>query len=185
MAKDINKFGEYLLSWEGGFVNDPTDAGGATNKGVTLNTLKAIHLDENHDGVVNINDLKALTNKDVIEKVLKPKFWDKMHADQINDEWVAYYIVDWFYNAGTWAAKRLQRVLGLTEDGIIGTGTISAINAQNPKVLLEKLINSRIDYYNAIVKSKPNQAKFIGGWTRRAKAIRYGSMVTNAGKVIS
>ncbi len=34
---DIKKF---ILSWEGGFANDPDDLGGATNSGVTLSTYR-------------------------------------------------------------------------------------------------------------------------------------------------
>ena len=37
---DINKLKPFILKWEGGFVNDKKDLGGATNKGVTLKTYK-------------------------------------------------------------------------------------------------------------------------------------------------
>ena len=39
MAKSI-KLIPFILQWEGGFVNDPADLGGATNKGVTIGTFK-------------------------------------------------------------------------------------------------------------------------------------------------
>lgn len=34
----VEKLAPFILKWEGGFVNDPDDLGGATNKGVTLST---------------------------------------------------------------------------------------------------------------------------------------------------
>ena len=37
----------FILSWEGGYVNDPCDAGGATNKGVTIATWKRQGYDKN------------------------------------------------------------------------------------------------------------------------------------------
>ena len=37
----IDKLIPFILKWEGGFVNDPTDRGGATNKGVTIATYEA------------------------------------------------------------------------------------------------------------------------------------------------
>ena len=33
---DYQKLVPIIKKWEGGFVNDPSDSGGATNKGVTL-----------------------------------------------------------------------------------------------------------------------------------------------------
>ena len=35
---NVEKLVPFILKWEGGFVNDPDDLGGATNKGVTLAT---------------------------------------------------------------------------------------------------------------------------------------------------
>lgn len=37
---DVNKLVPFILKWESGFVNDPDDLGGATNKGVTFATYK-------------------------------------------------------------------------------------------------------------------------------------------------
>ena len=31
---DVRKLAPFILKWEGGFVNDPDDLGGATNMGV-------------------------------------------------------------------------------------------------------------------------------------------------------
>src|SRR3712207_7646428 len=36
----------FILKWEGGFVNDPADSGGATNKGVTIATWKRCGYDK-------------------------------------------------------------------------------------------------------------------------------------------
>lgn len=37
---DVTKLKPFILKWEGGFVSDPADLGGATNKGVTIGTYK-------------------------------------------------------------------------------------------------------------------------------------------------
>jgi len=54
------EFGIYaplLRKLEGGFVNDPQDAGGATNAGVTLNTFRAYYGQDR-----TIEDLKNISN---------------------------------------------------------------------------------------------------------------------------
>ena len=54
----MDKFIKFILSWEGGFVNDPRDSGGATNKGVTLSTFQTVFgKDKTVKDLKNINDV--------------------------------------------------------------------------------------------------------------------------------
>lgn len=64
----------FILKWEGGFVNDPADAGGATNKGVTIDTWRNVGYDKDGDGDIDVQDLKLLSETDVMERVLKPHY---------------------------------------------------------------------------------------------------------------
>ena len=38
---NVNEFAPFILKWEGGFVDDPVDLGGATNMGVTIGTWRS------------------------------------------------------------------------------------------------------------------------------------------------
>ena len=55
---NVNVLLPFILKWEGGFVNDPADAGGATNKGVTIekvNGIKTLFTISPADGSYKIN----------------------------------------------------------------------------------------------------------------------------------
>ena len=39
---NVNQLAPFILKWEGDFVNDPADLGGATNMGVTISTCKQV-----------------------------------------------------------------------------------------------------------------------------------------------
>ena len=43
---NVYKLAPWILKWEGGFVNDPADLGGATNMGVTIGTWKSCGYDK-------------------------------------------------------------------------------------------------------------------------------------------
>lgn len=62
----------FILSHEGGFVNDPLDRGGATNKGVTIATWRQVGYDKDGDGDIDVDDLKKITDNDAIERVMRP-----------------------------------------------------------------------------------------------------------------
>lgn len=159
----------FILKWEGGFVNNKNDAGGATNKGVTLSTFR-----QYYGSSKTVDDLKRITD-DQWNHIFKTGYWDKCKADQIVNQSVANIIVDWAYMSGaSTASKKVQKLLGLKDDGIIGPKTISAINSQrDQKKLFFDIQRLRIDYYYKIVANRPANKVFLKGWMNRLNALTY------------
>lgn len=160
----------YILKVEGGFVNDPDDVGGATNKGITLKTYTE-YCTENGLKKPTIADLKKIDNS-VVAEIYKKRYWDKWKAADIMSQKVANILVDWYINSGTIGIKKAQIAIGTLADGIVGKMTIAAVNAANPDDLFAKLYNARVEHYNGIVRRNPSQRKFLKGWLNRLNTIK-------------
>lgn len=181
----------YILKFEGGFVNDPADAGGATNKGVTIATWRQVGYDKDGDGDIDVADLKLLTDADVRNRVLKPAFWDRWKADRIKSQGVANILVDWVWGSGKHGIVIPQRLLGVVSDGIVGEKTLAAVNAADPRQLFDTIFEARKKFLhditnqsiakyerkigrkatNAELKKHTNK-RFINGWLNRLEAIK-------------
>ena len=99
-------------------------------------------------------------------------YWSKWKADLIQDQHVANMLVDWVWTSGQGIGiKRVQKLLGLTADGIVGPKTIQAVNKQEPKQLLDKVYQARKTHFESIVKAKPTQKKWLNGWMNRINYI--------------
>ena len=171
---NVNDLAPLILKWEGGFVNDPKDRGGATNMGVTLNTWKSVGYDKNGDKKIDVKDLKLLSKEDVVKKVLKPYFWDKWRADEINNQSIANILVDWVYTSGKYGITKVQAMLNLKPDGVVGNKTLSAINDYpNQRQLFQRIKNERLAFIDRIVKNNPSQRRFMKGWKNRVNAFKY------------
>ena len=165
---DYKKLTPFVLKYEGGIVDDPDDAGGFTNKGVTLKTFRSVYgKDKTREDLINITDEQW-------GKIFKECYWDKFRADDIESQSVANMAVDWAYNAGVGTvAKKIQNIVGTKPDGIVGSGTLKLINTKDHKELFEQIKAARILFYKKLVEKKPSNEKFLKGWLNRTEAIKY------------
>lgn len=170
---NIDKLAPFILRWEGGFVNDPVDKGGATNMGVTIGTWRSVGYDKDGDGDIDVDDLHLLDKEDVIERVLRPHYWNRWRADEILNQSVANILVDWVWASGTHGIKRPQRILGVTADGIAGPKTLAAVNSMDPMELHFRIKNDRIKFIDEICRRDPSQERFRKGWMNRINALVY------------
>ena len=169
---DVNKIIPFILKWEGGFVNDPDDLGGATNKGVTIGTYEAYCRKKGYPKPT-IERLKNLTQEQW-KDILKTMYWDKWKADEIHNQSVANILVDWVWASGAYGIKFPQRILDVKDDGIVGPKTIAAINDYpDQSELFKKLWLRRKQHFEDIVKADPTQKVFLKGWLNRLNDFKY------------
>ena len=157
----------FILRWEGGFVNDKDDLGGATNMGVTLATYRSVFGRKK-----TAKDLKRMT---MVQWgiIFKKLYWDKWKADNIKDQNVANILVDWLWCSGSYGIKIPQRVLGVSADGIVGSKTIAAINARDGRELFDTIKHERKDFIDRICQTRPKNRKFKNGWLNRINSLAY------------
>ena len=163
----------FIEKWEGGFVNDPLDLGGATNRGVTISTWKAVGYDINGDGEIDIKDLKLITKEDMAERVLYPHYWSLCKADRIRSQAIANILVDWVWASGTMGIKQVQALLGVKVDGIVGEKTLNAINEAPQRDLFIMIKEARVAYVEDICCVRPENMRFRKGWLRRIQDIKW------------
>ena len=168
----IDKLIPFILKWEGGFVNDPTDRGGATNKGVTIATYEAYFRQKGLPRPT-VADLKHISDAHWRD-IIKTMYWDKWHADDINSQKVANILVDWVWASGIHGIKKPQALLGVKADGIVGDKTLSAVNFADPEELFGAIYQERVKFLNAIVaNSVAAYEKKIGRKATEAELLKY------------
>lgn len=101
---DAQKLVPFILSWEGGYVNDPDDVGGATNKGITIATWRLHGCDNDGDGDIDADDLRIITSEQWME-IFKCQYWDRWKADEIENQSIANIVVDWVWASGVHGIK--------------------------------------------------------------------------------
>lgn len=173
------------LDFEGGYSNDPQDAGGETYKGIARTKNPA------WDGWRVIDNLKKETkdfpkNLDTdsslqsnVKQFYKKNYWDALLLDSATSQDIANECYDTSVNMGVGKSVSFMiEALNLLNrnqidykdifDKAISEGVISVLNAhKRPQNVLKTLNGLQFEYYHAIVKSKPEQEKFFNGWLNR------------------
>ncbi len=171
---DCKLLAPFILAAEGGYVNNPSDKGGETNKGITW----PVWVSYNGDSSGSHNRFIIMMTDDWA-KIFKTGYWDKCLADQITDQRIANTIADWVWSSGQhYPELDVQKLINtifnkhLTEDGVFGPATIEEINAADQAELYNSLIERRQQYYKDIValaqaNGDHSQDGFLAGWLNR------------------
>jgi lysozyme family protein len=151
----------FVLKWEGGYVDHPSDPGGETNYGIA----KRSHPDL---------DIKMLT-KEKAKEIYKEEYWDKIRGDELPDV-VAVALMDYSVNSGvSRASKALQSIVHAEADGQIGPNTVKQVKVATEllgeKRIAQKLVMQRSDFLCGLIVKKPDMALFMKGWMRRTHSL--------------
>lgn len=157
---------QLVLAHEGGYVDHPSDPGGATNLGITRKTLarwrKVIPWTS-----LPKSEVKALT-RETVAPIYRAFYWDEIRGDDL-PAGLDYAVFDYAVNSGPGrAAMALQRILGVADDGEIGPITLAAIAKRKPADLINALCDERI----AFLQRLSTFAVFGKGWTIRVSGVR-------------
>lgn len=171
-ARVWNSARQLTLNCEGGFQCNPADdgnwTGGSVGKGKLVGTNHGISAAAYpHEDIVNMTQERA-------EYLYKRDYWDRCKCDQLPD-CLSVAVFDFAVNSGDKVAKKkLQKALGVTDDGIIGNQTIGAANRLNPRKVLEEYKQIRLKYVDDIIKRDKKKEKYRKGWNNRiAKVFDY------------
>lgn len=154
------------------YTNRSTDRGGPTKGGITLETLRAWRKSRS----ITADDVKNLQESEV-RAIYEFEYLRRWKFDLIADDWVREFVVDTGVLQGQeTAAKMLQAVLGVPQDGKIGPTTIKTLNSaldDQPR-LKKRLIRARMHLLldvmvldQSIVERQTTQLANRHGWWNR------------------
>ena len=172
---------DITMGHEGGYSNDPHDAGGETYRGIA----RKYH--PKWAGWNIIDDTKPNIDDRALDRYVmdfyEEHYWDRLRLDEFEDQDVANEMFDTAVNMGVRRAGRfLQECLNylnrneslfrdLVEDGIIGSATLDALNEigshRDQRILLIMLNVCQGRHYMAYMKKSPTQERFARGWFSR------------------
>ncbi|MGP3591630.1 type VI secretion system tip protein TssI/VgrG [Vagococcus sp. WN89Y] len=168
---NFSKISQVVFKNEGGFVNDPDDSGGATNKGIAWKTWTR-YAKEDVGVEPTLENLQNITTEQA-EVIYRKRYWDPSGFNDLKDQKLALMAYDWTITSGG-AGKQIQKLLNnefgqqLVTDGKIGPKTIEAMSSVSDSAkLTSRIADIRKEYYENLVINNPKNAKYLTGWLNR------------------
>ena len=157
----------FVLLQEGGFCDHPADRGGATNKGITQQVYNS-HRQKKGLAVRSVRDIE---DQEVVD-IYRVGYWEAAGCDKMKDPDLQLLVFDWAVNSGPGVpVKRLQKLVGVAQDGKAGPATLAAIAKYREKYgakMVAQLTVQRVRFYMDLVANNPRQGVFLEGWLRRS-----------------
>jgi YD repeat-containing protein len=150
---------EKLLQFEGGFVDNKTDPGGATNFGITQFTYDAFR----RRTAQPLQSVRAISKAE-ISAIYRQSFWTPMQCDQFAFP-MAFMLFD---TAVQWGCHGAIDLLG--KCALVPRKDVPALDqakALNPSLLAGQLYAARCAFRLDRVAAKPSQVIFFLGWKNR------------------
>lgn len=159
---DMKKTNEFLkhvkkvIEYEGGYTNDPDDAGGETKYGIAKTYYPNV-------------DIYNLTYEDAVN-IYFNDYWVKNRIYNVPKH-LRFIAFDSCVIPGpTFTRYELQKLAGVTQDGIIGPVTAKALM----NVSADEFSAARWNYFLKKIRDRPVNEKFRAGWWKRCeKALAY------------
>lgn len=144
------------IKTEGAPTNDPVDKGGPTAFGIS----EAANPDAWKNGPPTEAQARA---------IYQSKYVDGPGFSQIKDKQLQAQLIDFGVNSGpAIAIQKLQEILHVKVDGVLGPQTVVIANGMNSDDINTALAVSRVKMIGKIVTKNPSQLKFLNGWLDRA-----------------
>jgi len=178
------------MGHEGGYVNDPTDAGGETYKGISRKYNPSWGGWKVIDGQKNSVSFPGCLNSNYelqaeVEKFYKANYWDVNRLDEVASQAVANEMFDTGVNMGVGRAGNfLQQSLNylnrngslfadLVVDGKIGPASLSALHRilsdGDEEILLIMMNVLQGNHYMEYMSKSPTQERYARGWFKRVR----------------
>jgi lysozyme family protein len=155
---------QFTLTFEGGFVNDPDDHGGATYQGVTQRVYDSYRRTHNRP----TQTVKLISDSEVKE-LYEADYWAPAGCRKLAPN-LAAVTFDFAVHSGVHrAVVTLQHIVGVIGDGHIGPKTLAAIALHDEHELIGRYLDERRRHLKALAVG--TQEKYLKGWLNRVKAL--------------
>ncbi len=145
-----------IIAREGPPSNDPNDSGGQTAFGISEKS--------NPEAWKNGPPTEAQARAIYEQKYVKSPGFDKIADKQLQAQ-----LIDFGVNSGpAIAIMKLQSILGVQEDGVLGPNTLAILATLHPEDVNNCLVAERVKLIGRIVSKNPSQLKFLNGWLDRS-----------------
>lgn len=167
-------------SFEGSYVDNPHDPGGATDAGVTQAVYSA-YLRSKGRPDAPVKGISLLDRQTIYHDY----FWNAVHGDDLCNG-LDLVMVDTCWGSGpVEAIKFLQRRISVTDDGVFGPQTMAALAPHMIGAASTTLIQQICDERLAFFQSLSTWQYFGKGWTNRLNGIHAKALAMNAAALAS